>query len=110
MRGGCGLSRWHGGIGMKQRPRQDGAVKERRPAAPAWQATLARGLALHQAGQLDEAAASYRQVLRVEPRQPDALHLLGVTALQSGRLADAESTIRRALAVAPTQPTFWNSL
>jgi Flp pilus assembly protein TadD len=96
---------------MKQRARQGGLVhgglvKERVRGATDWQSTLSQGLALHQAGRLDEAAAAYRDVLRAAPHQPDALHLVGVVALQSGRLADAESSIRQAVAAAPSQSTF----
>jgi predicted O-linked N-acetylglucosamine transferase (SPINDLY family) len=71
---------------------------------------LQEGLAAHQAGALDVAEARYREVLRTEPQQPDALHLLGVIALQHGRLGEAETMIRAALNVAPEQPTFWNNL
>jgi len=46
--------------------------------------TIAQALELalghHQAGRLGEAESLYRQVLAVEPRHPDALHLLGVAA------------------------------
>jgi hypothetical protein len=41
-------------------------------------ALLKEAVALHQGGRLDEAAARYRQVLAISPRQFDALHLLGV--------------------------------
>src|SRR5437867_1473861 len=39
----------------------------------------------HQSGRLAEAEAIYRQILAVEPRHADALHLLGVIAHQVGR-------------------------
>ena len=38
---------------------------------------LRGGLKLHQGGDLEGAAAVYRQVLALRPDQPDALHLLG---------------------------------
>ena len=39
---------------------------------------LQRAASLQGAGQIDEAAAIYEGVLRVEPEHPDALHLLGI--------------------------------
>lgn len=55
----------------------------------------------HMAGRLTEAARLYRRVLAVEPAQPDALHLLGVTAAQHGAAADALAPIVRSLRVRP---------
>ena len=46
---------------------------------------LEQALAHHRAGQLQQAEAIYRQILRSQPDHPDALHLLGVVALQAGR-------------------------
>ena len=40
------------------------------------------GLEHHQAGQLREAEQIYRQVLDIDPNNPEALHLLGVIAHQ----------------------------
>ncbi|HEX2852286.1 MAG TPA: tetratricopeptide repeat protein [Opitutaceae bacterium] len=64
-------------------------------------ALLASAVAHHRAGRLDEAAAIYRQVLTGDPRQPDALHLLGQIALHRNDAALAESLFTRALAVLP---------
>ena len=60
--------------------------------------TLTRALGHHQAGRLDQARRLYREVLEADPRQPDALHYLGVLAHQSGRHAEAVDLIGRALA------------
>ncbi|MCC7370846.1 MAG: tetratricopeptide repeat protein [Chloroflexi bacterium] len=60
----------------------------------------------HQAGQLVEAEALYRQVLALDEEQPDALHLLGVLALQVGQPAAAVPLIERAIAHRPNAPTF----
>lgn len=61
--------------------------------------TLAQGLAHHRAGRLPDAAVCYRAVLAIEPRQFDALHLLGVVALGQGRPEEALAWFDRALAV-----------
>jgi predicted O-linked N-acetylglucosamine transferase (SPINDLY family) len=62
---------------------------------------FAAGLAHHQAGRLNEAAAAYRQVLQTTPEHADALHLLGVVAHQLGDGALAIRLIRQAIAVDP---------
>lgn len=62
---------------------------------------LKEAVALHQAGRLDQAAARYRQVLALAPRQFDALHLLGVIARQQGDAAGAVGLIEQALRVKP---------
>jgi tetratricopeptide (TPR) repeat protein len=62
---------------------------------------LLRGAELHRQGRLAEAEALYRQVLATAPRQPDALHLLGLIANAAGRTAEAIDLIRQALAVQP---------
>lgn len=55
----------------------------------------------HGAGQLQQAEALYNQVLRVEPNQPVALHLLGVLACQSGHTAAGADLIAKAVGVQP---------
>jgi predicted TPR repeat methyltransferase len=64
---------------------------------------LKEAVALHQAGKLDEAAARYRQVLALAPRQFDALHLLGVVRRQQGDAQEAAALITQALAIDPAQ-------
>jgi len=64
----------------------------------------------HQSGRLAEAEALYRQILAVEPRHADALHLLGVVAHQVGRNELAVDWIRQAIALAPNVPAFYSNL
>lgn len=64
----------------------------------------------HRAGRLDEAERAYRGILDLEPRHPDALHLLGVLAHQSGRHALACDLIRAAIAQNARTPSFHNNL
>lgn len=71
---------------------------------------LARGLALHQAGRLEEAEQCYRQVLQREPNHPDALHLLGLVLHQRGDQKHAADLIRRAIQSSPSSAAFHNSL
>lgn len=71
---------------------------------------LARAVQLHQAGDFDQAAALYQQVLARQPRQPDALHLLGVIAHQSGDHARAIELIEQAVSVDGGNPHFLANL
>jgi len=60
---------------------------------------LQQAVELHQQGRLEPAQALYRQVLELNPRQFDALHLLGVIARQQGDCNAAIELISRALEV-----------
>ena len=57
--------------------------------------TLQQALEHHQNGRLNQAEQLYRQVLQVDPRQADALHLLGVLAQQAGKIDVAVQLISR---------------
>lgn len=80
-----------------------------RPLAGGIARLLAEGARRHQQGELRKAAACYRQVLRLDPRQPDALHLSGLVAYQDGDYAGALALVRQALAVDARQAAFHNS-
>ncbi|MET0322796.1 MAG: tetratricopeptide repeat protein, partial [Duganella sp.] len=60
---------------------------------------LQQAVQLQQQGQLAPARALYRQVLELDPRNFDALHLLGVLARPPGDPAAAIDRIGPALAV-----------
>jgi tetratricopeptide (TPR) repeat protein len=59
--------------------------------------TLRRAAAHHQHGQLDDAEALYRQALSRQPKNFDALHLLGVLMHQRGKSSEALELIGEAL-------------
>lgn len=67
-------------------------------------------LAHHQAGRLPQAEAIYHQILRVVPRHPDALHLLGTIALQGGKIDEAIRFISQAVGVNPSNPEYFSNL
>lgn len=73
-------------------------------------ARLAEAVALHQAGRLEAATALYETVLREQPEQPDALHLLGLIAHQRGDDVAAVGLIRRALQQRAAFPVALNNL
>lgn len=55
----------------------------------------------HRAGRLAEAEALYRQILAMQPKHADALHMMGILAHQSGRHVLAVDLVRQAIAVNP---------
>jgi tetratricopeptide (TPR) repeat protein len=66
--------------------------------------TLARAVALHGQGQLDDAARLYRQLLNTRADHFEARHLLGVLRAQQGRKAEALTLIETALRQRPDDP------
>jgi tetratricopeptide (TPR) repeat protein len=64
----------------------------------------------HTAGRLTEAEGIYQAILKVDPRQPVALHLLGVIARQVGKGEVAFELISKALAVNPNYAEAHNNL
>ncbi len=65
---------------------------------------LDRAMALHQAGQLMEADALYRQILEDRPEDPDALRLRGALAYQIGNPAAAAELLAEARKADPKNP------
>jgi len=63
----------------------------------------------HRAGELPAAETIYRQVLALQPNDPDALHLLGVLAAQVGN-AEAIALMRKAIAQRPEFPEAYAHL
>ena len=68
--------------------------------------------ALHQqqAGHLDAAEQSYRQILAREPDFVDALNLLGALLYQQHRYDEAIAQFRRVLTLQPESPDAYNSV
>jgi tetratricopeptide (TPR) repeat protein len=62
---------------------------------------LAHAAELHRDGRLEEAEKLYREVVRTNPGNVDALRMLARIALAAGRHADAERLLLRALRIAP---------
>ena len=57
---------------------------------------------LHQAGNLNEAARLYQEVLRTNPKNFHALQLLGYIHFQRGEFADSERIMEKAIRINPT--------
>ncbi|MBY6264532.1 tetratricopeptide repeat protein [Azospirillum sp. 412522] len=79
-------------------------------AAATAAALVGQAVPLHQAGRLSEAEALYRQALAAQPRQPDALHLLGMIACQTGRFVEAADLIGQAVAAKRDVPDYHANL
>jgi protein O-GlcNAc transferase len=71
---------------------------------------LAIGKGHHQAGQLADAERIYRQVLAVEPSNPQALHQMGILALKARCFEEAKNWIGQAVATNPSQAAFHANL
>ena len=64
----------------------------------------------HGAGDLSKAEGIYQQILKVDPNQPVALHLLGMIAHQMSKNDIAVELITKALAIKPDFPVAHNNL
>ena len=68
--------------------------------------TLRAAFGHHRAGRTAEAETLYREILRGDPNQPDALFLLGVIAHDSGFHEEAVGLIGRAVTADPSRANF----
>lgn len=59
---------------------------------------------LHRTGHLDEAKKGYLQILRINPREVDALHSLGILYAQQDNFVEAIEYLQKALALRPKNP------
>jgi Flp pilus assembly protein TadD len=81
------------------------------PAQTTSAATLAQqGISAHRQGDVAAAESAYRAALQIDPRQPHALHYLGVIFHQRGRHADALPLLQRSTAMVATEPEFHNNV
>ena len=71
---------------------------------------IERAVAAHRAGRQKEAETAYRRILRQRPRDPDAMHYLGLLTFQRGDPENAIRMIRDSLEVAPGNPHAWINL
>ncbi len=79
-------------------------------AAPSPDEALQHAIAHHRRGELDVAEPIYAELLRREPRRPDALNFMGMLQCQRGQHARALELLRQASKVAPREASVWNNL
>ena len=82
----------------------------RHPQSRDVQAMLAHALRDHRAGRLIEAERIYQQILAIDARQSDSLHLLGMVAYQNGRQDTAVGMIREAISINGWQAAYHSNL
>lgn len=70
---------------------------------------LQYAIAHHRAGALDEAEAIYIQILGVQPRYADALHLQAALWHQRGRHEEALAQVEEAMQISPEQTFYYNT-
>jgi|KBSMisStandDraft_5_1062788.scaffolds.fasta_scaffold40052_2 predicted O-linked N-acetylglucosamine transferase (SPINDLY family) len=63
-----------------------------------------RAVEAHRSGRVSEAEALYREIIASDPRNFDALHLLGIVCSETGKVSDADKFFRQALAIDPNFP------
>lgn len=71
-------------------------MARRPPAQVSNRKILQKALARYQEGRLDEASTLCRKILSQMPRDPNALHLMGVVQLMNGARDEAAELLRRA--------------
>ena len=71
---------------------------------------LVEAMDLHNEDRTEEAEKIYRDVLRRDPNNVDALRLMGVLAMKKEQYNDAEALVRRAVELAPDYHIAWNNL
>ena len=71
---------------------------------------LQTAIQYHESGQLQLAENRYKQILKTDPNQPDALHLLGVMAYQNGNHDEAVRLIEKAIGINSKNPFYYNNL
>lgn len=89
---------------------QPGAARSSAPSREDILRILQLGGAHLAAGRLDHAGSAAGAVLKVQPENPDALHLLGLVALGKGSPDKAEQLIAAAAARMPHHVNVWVNL
>jgi Flp pilus assembly protein TadD/peroxiredoxin len=68
------------------------------------------GVAMFQRGYLDQAAASFQQVIAAKPQEPEAYYNLGTLYLRKNVLPDARRYLEQTVKLQPDYPEAWNNL
>lgn len=119
---------WRWGLGTVTTPWYPDMRLFRQPKAGDWESVIvavktalqtrtddaatqyARAIALHQAGQVNEAAQIYTSLLATKPDHIEAQHYLGLARYQQGRPAEAEILLRESVRQLPNSAEAWGNL
>jgi protein O-GlcNAc transferase len=63
-----------------------------------------RAVEAHRSGRISEAETLYREIIASDPRNFDALHLLGIVCSETGKVQDADKFFRKAITIDPNFP------
>lgn len=106
------VSAWENGTTMKRNAQQGSRPNstEARSTASVPSGRLEAAGREHARGQLDEARRLCLEILAENPRQPEALNMLGMVEYQTGRLDGAVRMLERAVACDPDNPAHYANL
>ena len=79
-------------------------------ARPVLQALYSTAVSHHRSGDLAQAEATYREILKLDNSQSDAKHLLGVVCGHTGRADRGIELIEEALSSDPVNPAYHSNL
>ena len=68
------------------------------------------GVSFFQHGYLEQAEASFKQVIAAKPDRPEAFYNLGTLYLRRNALPDARTYLEQAVKLRPEYPEAWNNL
>ena len=68
------------------------------------------GVALFQRGYLEQAAASFQQVIAAKPNEPEAYYNLGTLYLRRNNFSEARRYLEQTVKLRPNYPEAWNNL
>jgi protein O-GlcNAc transferase len=67
---------------------------------------ISEALRRHRCGNFEGAEQLYKQILALDPRNADSLHLLGLIALRCGRHLEAAELIGKAVRLQGNNPSY----
>ena len=86
------------------------ALDKETPETVPLQAMLEEAVALHQQGNLGAAEEKYQAILKINPQEADALHLLGAVHAQRGNIDQAVSLYHQSIEANPMLFSAYNNL
>ncbi len=95
---------------MSKKKKSKHSPTDRQPNRSSTQRLLKQAVTLHNQGKRTKAAKLYKDILKTEPNNQDALNLSGLIAFYDQDFDRAKKLITKAIKVNPSVPTFHNNL